>query len=158
MLANATDGSSLNSSGLLLANISIPANHYQCGLFVFDAMYRSLVVNYTVGSVELVGYKQRVWHGWQCGCGLHHTNSSRSAAVMALLPAEKYAFMECVRHVPNNPFPLPSPPLPMQHSNHRCGLYPDQRGQYDHPQDCWHPSSADIALWACVQLCEGCHE
>eukprot|EP00731_Ephydatia_muelleri_P013529 Em0007g839a len=67
MLANATDGSSLNSSGLLLANISIPANHYQCGLFVFDAMHRSLVVNYTVESVELVGCKQRVRHGWQCG-------------------------------------------------------------------------------------------
>ena len=80
MLANATDGSSLNSSGLLLANISIPANHYQCGLFVFDAMHRSLVVNYTVESVELVGCKQRVRHGWQCGCGLHHTEQQQQCS------------------------------------------------------------------------------
>lgn len=124
MLANATDGSSLNSSGLLLANISIPANHYPCGLFVFDAMYRALLVNYTVGSVELAVSRE---FGTAGNVGVVYTTlNSSSAAVMALLPAEKYAFMECVRHVPNLPFPLPSPLLPMQHCNHRCGLCPDQ--------------------------------
>ena len=91
MLINATDGSRLNTTGLLVANISIPANHYPCGLFVFDVTYRSLLVDFMVGRVELAVSRE---FGTAGNVGVTYTTlDSNSTAVSSLVPPEKYVIV-----------------------------------------------------------------